>query len=114
MQSRNGLPIVPLRFLRPRNRNGTIGNPFRDRSEEHTSELQSQSNLVCRLLVVKNNRGPHSSILKDLVIVHSVNIIRSIECVQVMMRPKPYQSAVTIKHLILPTLDSIRYTLRLI
>src|SRR2546430_10312440 len=27
------------------------------RSEEHTSELQSQSNLVCRLLVVKNNLG---------------------------------------------------------
>src|SRR2546430_12747250 len=24
------------------------------RSEEHTSELQSQSNLVCRLLLVKN------------------------------------------------------------
>src|SRR5256886_5675401 len=26
------------------------------RSEEHTSELQSQSNLVCRLLLVKKNR----------------------------------------------------------
>src|SRR5688572_32349666 len=26
------------------------------RSEEHTSELQSQSNLVCRLLLEKNNR----------------------------------------------------------
>src|SRR3972149_8747304 len=25
------------------------------RSEEHTSELQSQSNLVCRFLLVKNN-----------------------------------------------------------
>src|SRR5688572_31036315 len=25
-----------------------------DRSEEHTSELQSQSNLVCRLLLEKN------------------------------------------------------------
>src|SRR2546430_6204847 len=30
-----------------------------DRSEEHTSELQSQSNLVCRLLLEKkNNRRP--------------------------------------------------------
>src|SRR2546430_3317227 len=28
----------------------------RDRSEEHTSELQSQSNLVCRLLLEKKNR----------------------------------------------------------
>src|SRR2546430_10338170 len=26
------------------------------RSEEHTSELQSQSNLVCRLLLAKKNR----------------------------------------------------------
>src|SRR5688572_31308168 len=30
---------------------------FADRSEEHTSELQSQSNLVCRLLLEKKNRG---------------------------------------------------------
>src|SRR2546427_9591887 len=28
------------------------------RSEEHTSELQSQSNLVCRLLLEKKNRIP--------------------------------------------------------
>src|SRR2546430_7179964 len=27
------------------------------RSEEHTSELQSQSNLVCRLLLEKKNNG---------------------------------------------------------
>src|SRR5688572_31612490 len=33
---------------------------FRPRSEEHTSELQSQSNLVCRLLLEKkkNNKKP--------------------------------------------------------
>src|SRR5256886_3373010 len=29
------------------------------RSEEHTSELQSQSNLVCRLLLEKKNDGEH-------------------------------------------------------
>src|SRR2546430_6473949 len=29
----------------------------RMRSEEHTSELQSQSNLVCRLLLEKKNDG---------------------------------------------------------
>src|SRR3989475_2446982 len=29
------------------------------RSEEHTSELQSQSNLVCRLLLEKKNRYRH-------------------------------------------------------
>src|SRR2546430_4050227 len=34
----------------------------RERSEEHTSELQSQSNLVCRLLLEKkkNSVTPHS------------------------------------------------------
>src|SRR2546430_10739354 len=34
-----------------------------NRSEEHTSELQSQSNLVCRLLLEKKNRIYTSSIL---------------------------------------------------
>src|SRR2546430_11040280 len=32
-----------------------VGSP--DRSEEHTSELQSQSNLVCRLLLEKKNES---------------------------------------------------------
>src|SRR2546427_10721618 len=32
--------------------------PRDDRSEEHTSELQSQSNLVCRLLLEKKKRRP--------------------------------------------------------
>src|SRR2546430_12634075 len=31
-----------------------LGGEHRVRSEEHTSELQSQSNLVCRLLLEKN------------------------------------------------------------
>src|SRR5438270_4461407 len=30
------------------------------RSEEHTSELQSQSNLVCRLLLEKKKKQEHS------------------------------------------------------
>src|SRR2546430_7140563 len=37
-----------------RRRRGHRGGPWR-RSEEHTSELQSQSNLVCRLLLEKKN-----------------------------------------------------------
>src|SRR2546430_8513228 len=36
-------PLVPLNLFRSR--------AFAVRSEEHTSELQSQSNLVCRLLL---------------------------------------------------------------
>src|SRR2546427_9642217 len=33
-----------------------VGRGCRDRSEEHTSELQSQSNLVCRLLLEKKKK----------------------------------------------------------
>src|SRR2546430_4378808 len=32
------------------------------RSEEHTSELQSQSNLVCRLLLEKKKNIPHQRV----------------------------------------------------
>src|SRR2546430_4833765 len=35
---------------------GDIENAGFRRSEEHTSELQSQSNLVCRLLLEKKNK----------------------------------------------------------
>src|SRR2546430_13266758 len=34
---------------------GGFSAEYFDRSEEHTSELQSQSNLVCRLLLEKKN-----------------------------------------------------------
>src|SRR2546427_2632001 len=33
----------------------------KSRSEEHTSELQSQSNLVCRLLLEKKKKEKHST-----------------------------------------------------
>src|SRR5260370_25308235 len=36
---------------------GTISNRHRDRSEEHTSELQSHLNLVCRLLLEKKKNN---------------------------------------------------------
>src|SRR5688572_31735662 len=39
---------------------GTPARGTRPRSEEHTSELQSQSNLVCRLLLEKKKKeGTH-------------------------------------------------------
>src|SRR2546430_9532647 len=37
-----------------------LSKSFGARSEEHTSELQSQSNLVCRLLLEKKNNTPSS------------------------------------------------------
>src|SRR5256886_13246840 len=36
--------------------NGAVGLDYDVRSEEHTSELQSQSNLVCRLLLEKKKK----------------------------------------------------------
>src|SRR2546427_8108102 len=41
----------------------TIGvKSNRDRSEEHTSELQSQSNLVCRLLLEKKKKNKDTTL----------------------------------------------------
>src|SRR2546427_1040227 len=37
-------------------RRAVARDPGRKRSEEHTSELQSQSNLVCRLLLEKKKK----------------------------------------------------------
>src|SRR2546428_4152454 len=37
-----------------------VGQREELRSEEHTSELQSRSDLVCRLLLEKKKDGPHS------------------------------------------------------
>ena len=39
----------------------SVGQAVRERSEEHTSELQSRRNLVCRLLLEKTNTNTHSS-----------------------------------------------------
>src|SRR5688572_33052536 len=44
------IPLVSLYY------GGFIDVDVADRSEEHTSELQSQSNLVCRLLLEKKKK----------------------------------------------------------
>src|SRR2546430_4232885 len=43
----------------------TLGAPI-CRSEEHTSELQSQSNLVCRLLLEKKKKNQNSTPRTDI------------------------------------------------
>src|SRR2546427_3226380 len=48
--SHNAMPDNGIKFL------SRGGVKLDDRSEEHTSELQSQSNLVCRLLLEKKKR----------------------------------------------------------
>src|SRR5256885_2657024 len=50
--------------LRPSSRGGPMSSVFsqirtNQRSEEHTSELQSPCNLVCRLLLEKKKKQPH-------------------------------------------------------
>src|SRR5690606_40865294 len=40
--------------------NEEVAVNIRGRSEEHTSELQSRENLVCRLLLEKKNKRVHS------------------------------------------------------
>src|SRR5688572_32297336 len=58
-------PNEVLTVLRP-----VIGDPANTqmfttpRSEEHTSELQSQSNLVCRLLLEKKKKKKKNIIIK--------------------------------------------------
>src|SRR5688572_32503900 len=45
---------------RDRERQREVRHPRAERSEEHTSELQSQSNLVCRLLLEKKKKKTRS------------------------------------------------------
>src|SRR2546430_4007261 len=53
------LPAQPNKALEPTPPSVTSPAAAGARSEEHTSELQSQSNLVCRLLLEKKTRyGP--------------------------------------------------------
>src|SRR5438045_7307517 len=60
--------LLALRVLLPGLlHRGRVGDRFADRSEEHTSELQSLRHLVCRLLLEKKNddenekvRSPHA------------------------------------------------------
>src|SRR6266568_6256385 len=53
-RSRRRAARCPGRARRP------SGGPARSRSEEHTSELQSQFHLVCRLLLEKKNHNTHT------------------------------------------------------
>src|SRR5688572_31337054 len=49
----------PIVFRGPTGNAGQLGAQHsQNRSEEHTSELQSQSNLVCRLLLEKKKMIP--------------------------------------------------------
>src|SRR5690606_41163484 len=57
-KTRRSSCIQPFSRLinRIRRASGTSSNVLRPRSEEHTSELQSRENLVCRLLLEKKQK----------------------------------------------------------
>src|SRR2546427_882054 len=52
-------PSASSRSIAARSPAGRATGPTTSRSEEHTSELQSQSNLVCRLLLEKKKKIPN-------------------------------------------------------
>src|SRR5256885_6903107 len=56
------------------------------RSEEHTSELQSPCNLVCRLLLEKkkkNNYSFNNKHIEPIEIIYSIHLYNSITCIVV-------------------------------
>src|SRR6478672_13110454 len=63
----DALPICPVRLpaaaYRPGRRSVV---PAEHRSEEHTSELQSRSDLVCRLLLEKKKKNSEPEIDKQI------------------------------------------------
>src|SRR5438034_7841860 len=56
-----GLVIVRVGFLGYRSLDDTLTLAAGDRSEEHTSELQSHSDLVCRLLLEKKKKNKNKT-----------------------------------------------------
>src|SRR5256885_8449433 len=52
-------PLAPIDWKQVDAALGKAGSPQPDRSEEHTSELQSPCNLVCRLLLEKKKQIKH-------------------------------------------------------
>src|SRR2546430_8731002 len=58
---------IPPPTRLPRRDRAAPPMPLRARSEEHTSELQSQSNLVCRLLLEKKKHDAANRFHRDTV-----------------------------------------------
>src|SRR5256885_11829773 len=56
-------PVVRWSQARPFQGRGYPPDPPVHRSEEHTSELQSPCNLVCRLLLEKKKQPHHTALL---------------------------------------------------
>src|SRR5438477_3367780 len=60
----------------PRPSVSRLGVRRRNRSEEHTSELQSHVNLVCRLLLEKKKKQTITANVYDAIYVHAICKLR--------------------------------------
>src|SRR2546430_5269278 len=81
----DALPIYPDRGPThgvQGSRRGTA-QPVRTRSEEHTSELQSQSNIVCRLLLGKKKLNHKSQSPLWLRLTRPTLLVGVLSCIQI-------------------------------
>src|SRR2546426_7536151 len=58
--------VMDFLVRRPIHTVGMVGLIYDNRSEEHTSELQSPCNLVCRLLLEKKNKRKQQQNRSDI------------------------------------------------
>src|SRR5256885_6821960 len=67
---RSRLVVLPARSLRSENRQtaSSGGSLTPKRSEEHTSELQSPCNLVCRLLLEKKKKNKYTTLFPRMLL----------------------------------------------
>src|SRR2546430_10530425 len=55
------------------------------RSEEHTSELQSQSNLVCRLLLEKKKNNDNHALHNTCAVEYAEQRASSLQCIRTQL-----------------------------
>src|SRR5256885_12454886 len=75
---RSGMDAFYTSFYSERERIENAAKAVDKRSEEHTSELQSPCNLVCRLLLEKKKKMKRNNTLDDAVS-HSSRVVSDID-----------------------------------
>src|SRR5438034_3436116 len=74
VQVEDSLPlVVRVALCRVQGRAGAAADPVHHRSEEHTSELQSHSDLVCRLLLEKKKKTHNTSNQRTSQLAYSIH-----------------------------------------
>src|SRR2546430_4747604 len=83
-----GFPVSTSMARNIFRRSSRIGGGMRvtRRSEEHTSELQSQSNLVCRLLLEKKKKSADIALLEKTLAVIQLHYTGVVQCTEHLQR----------------------------